>query len=116
MMAYGSIAKEEQDLSFGLTTNQGHWLDTKKSWLQKDAARKKLFKQTTTQQKIVCLEKKLIPPSKNNNGPSLMLISVGANTALITCCNLHFVQSYLDNGVMTTAKRRFLSFVFACLF
>jgi len=37
-----------------------------------------------------------------------------ALTLLLDTCPLHFV-SYLDNGVMTTPKRRLLSFVFACL-
>ena len=32
------------------------------------------------------------------------------------CCNLHyFIYFYLDNGVMTTPKRRILSFVFTVL-
>ena len=31
-------------------------------------------------------------------------------------CNLHDLYIYLDNGVMTTPKRRILSFVFTVLY
>ena len=38
---------------------------------------------------------------------------MGAN--VLKCCNLHDETFFLDNGVMTTPKRRILSFLFTIL-
>ncbi len=46
--------------------------------------------------------------------------AVGMRNAILRnylkCCNLHdLIHIFLDNGVMTTSKRRILSFVFTVL-
>ena len=47
------------------------------------------------------------------NGGGLLFVSF---YTILKCCNLHdLIYIFLDNGVMTTPKRRILSFLFTVL-